>query len=168
MSQQTKRSAKEGIGLGIVAGIIFAMMEMIGSAVMGNPPLMPLHMFASLVMGMDAMEAQGTGVLILGAIVHLVLSAAFGLVYGLVNARFSTKAQTSFGSQAGIGVLFGLALWFVNFQIIARIAFPWFLDAPQFLQALMHAAFFGLPLALMYAGAERRAHHFGHAPGSRA
>ena len=60
-----------------------------------------------------------------------------------------------------MGLLFGVLLWFVNFQIIARMVYPWVLQAPQFLQMAMHAAFFGFPLALMYARAERQVHHIG-------
>jgi hypothetical protein len=56
-------------------------------------------------------------------------------------------------------------VWFVNFQIIARVLYPWFLGAPQFLQAVMHGLFFGLPLALIYAASERRGD--AHAPAAR-
>jgi hypothetical protein len=94
--------------------------------------------------------------LVVGIIAHLTLSGIYGLAYGVVNAMFSPRTETSWGRQMAIGVVFGAALWLVNFQIIARIVYPWFLDAPQALQLLMHAVAFGLPLALMYAGAERR------------
>jgi hypothetical protein len=77
-------------------------------------------------------------------------------VYGAINGTFSPATETSYIRQAGLGLLFGVILWFVKFQIIARIAYPWFLTRPQLPQLLMHAVFFGLPLALMYAAAERR------------
>lgn len=157
MARQTQRGAKEGIGFGVVAGIIFAVVEVIGAAMMNNPPLMPFRMFASVLIGEAAMESTpiGTAVLV-GSLAHIALSAAFGLVYGIINAGFSTETQTNWTRQGAIGLLFGAILWFVNFQIIARIVYPWFLMSPQLLQALMHALFFGLPLGLMYAGAERR------------
>lgn len=165
MAEATKRGAKEGIGFGLIAGVIFAMMEIAGAAAMGNPPLMPIRMFASIVLGEAALETVPMGsALLVGVVVHLALSALFGLIYGLLNARTSTATQTQWGRQAGLGLLFGLALWLVNFQIIARVLYPWFLTTPQFLQALMHALFFGLPLGLMYAAAERRVHRVGRAP----
>jgi hypothetical protein len=133
-------------------------MEMVGAAMMGDPPLMPIRMFASIVLGQAALMTTPAATAIpIGIGVHLVLSAAFGFIYGLINARASLTSRSSFGRQAGIGLAFGVALWLVNFHIIARILYPWFLDTPQVLQMMMHALFFGLPLGLMFAAAERRA-----------
>lgn len=158
MAIETRRSPGEGITAGLIAGVIFAIMEMVAAAMMGDPALMPVRMFASVVLGKGAMEGPLGTALVVGTIAHLVLSAAFGIPYGLFSGRMSDPTRTSFGRQAGLGILFGLAVWFVNFQIIARVLYPWFLEAPQFLQAMMHALFFGLPLALIYAASERRVH----------
>lgn len=166
MATSTRRGIREGIGFGLIAGIIFAAMEVAGAALMGNPPLMPLRMFASVVLGQAALETVSTGTaLLVGSVVHLVLSALFGVVYGLVNSRLSAETRTGWARQAGIGLLFGVLIWLVNFQVIARAFYPWFLTTPQFLQMLMHAVFFGLPLGLMYAAAERRVVHVQRAPG---
>lgn len=167
MTETESRGAKEGLGFGVIAGIIFAVMEMAGSALMGNPLLMPIRMFASVVLGQSALDTDPLGtVVVVGTIAHLALSAAFGLIYGFVNARFSPTTETSWARQTGLGLLFGVALWLINFQIIARFLYPWFLEAPQFLQMAMHAIFFGLPLGLMYAAAERRVQHVPRAPRS--
>ena len=160
MSDGIRRGAKEGLGFGIAAGVIFAAMEVVGATLMGDPPLMPFRMFASVLLGHPETIPMGTA-LIVGSLAHLALSAVFGLVYGAVNGRLSDETQTSWGRQAVGGLVYGTLLWFVNFQVIARAVYPWFLMSPQFLQAMMHAVFFGLPLGLMYAGAERRIHH-GH------
>jgi hypothetical protein len=156
----TSRSATEGLGFGIAAGILFAVMEVGASVMMGDPPLMPVRMFASVVLGDTALHAPSSGsIVLIGSIVHLALSAAFGLIYGLLNAGLSPATETSWSRQAGLGALFGAVLWFVNFQIVARVLYPWFLEAPQLLQMGMHAVFFGLPLGLLYAAAERRVQH---------
>lgn len=166
MTETTRRGAREGLGLGLIAGVIFGMMEIAGAAMMGNPPLMPLRMFASVLLGHGAMEPGPLGsVVVLGTVVHLALSASFGLIYGFINGRFSPETETRWGRQVGLGLLFGAMIWLVNFQIIARILYPWFLMTPQFLQMAMHAMFFGLPLALMYAAAERRVQHVQRAHG---
>jgi hypothetical protein len=158
MADDNRRSMGEGITAGIIAGVIFAAVEIVGAAMMGDPPLMPVRMFASVALGQRALEGSLGVALVVGTIAHLVLSALFGIVYGLLNTRVSGESKTSFGRQAGLGILFGLAVWLVNFQVIARVLYPWFLGAPQFLQAMMHALFFGLPLALIYAASERKAH----------
>lgn len=162
MNESTRRGIKEGIGFGLIAGMIFGVMEVVGAAMMGNPPLMPVRMFASTVLGEQALMQTSAAIAIpVGLIAHFLLSAIFGAIYGVVNARLSTATETSYARQAGIGLLFGVGLWLVNFQIIARVLYPWFLTTPQFLQMAMHAMFFGLPLALMYAASERRVHHVG-------
>lgn len=166
-NQSVGREAKEGIGFGLIAGIIFAIMESVGAAMMGNPPLMPFRLFASVVLGQSAMDATSIGtVFVVGVLAHLGLSAVFGLIYGLINSQLSTETQTNWGREVGLGLLFGACLWLVNFQVVARLFYPWFLTAPQFLQMMMHAVFFGLPLSLMFAGAERRVHHIRRAPTS--
>jgi hypothetical protein len=165
MASDNRRSVGEGITAGVIAGVIFAAVEIVGATMMGNPPLMPIRMFASVVLGRGALEGSIGTPFVVGTIAHLVLSAVFGVLYGLLNARLSGESKTSFGRQAGLGILFGLAVWLVNFQVIARVLYPWFLGAPQFLQAMMHALFFGLPLALIYAASERKAH--AHVPATR-
>lgn len=165
MATTTKAGAREGLGLGVLAGVLFAIMEVVGAAIMGNPPLMPLRMFASVVLGEGALESASLGTaVVVGSVLHLALSAAFGLVYVLINRRLSVETRSSWGRQAAIGLGFGAMLWLVNFQIVARVLYPWFLMTPQFLQMLMHAMFFGLPLGLMFAAAERRVRHVGRAP----
>ncbi len=163
MSETMRRGLKQGLGIGLIAGMIFGVMEMVGAVIMGNPPLMPIRMFASTVLGHAAlMETPAVTALLVGVFAHLALSAVFGVIYGVVNGAFSATTETRFGRQAAIGLLAGAMLWLVNFQIIARIAYPWFLGMPQGMQMLMHAMFFGLPLGLMYAGTQRHARHVGN------
>ncbi len=146
-----------GVGFGLISGAIFAVVEIIAAAVMGNPALMPLRMFASILLGRSALTEAPAGVaIIVGLIMHFALSAVFGLIYGAIESRMSVEGRTSWARQAGAGLLFGFALWLVNFQIIARILYPWFVAAPQFLQLVLHAVCFGLPLGLMFAAQERR------------
>ncbi|RKG95554.1 hypothetical protein D7X32_38640, partial [Corallococcus carmarthensis] len=58
--------------------------------------------------------------------------------------------------QAAVGMLFGIFVWLVDFQLLARGYFPWLLSVPQFLQIVWHAVFLGLPMALLFTAAERR------------
>jgi hypothetical protein len=94
----------------------------------------------------------------LGILVHFVLSAAFGAVYGLIEERMREGYRRNLATQAVFGMVFGVALWLVNFQIVARILYPWFLMTPQGIQMMIHALAFGLPLGLLF-GAWERAEH---------
>jgi hypothetical protein len=147
-----------GPGSGLIAGIIFGFTQMVAAGLAGSAAILPLLLAASVVLGgraftIEALALVGT----VGIFVHIALSGIFGLVYGLVNSRFARETRTSRSRQAILGLLYGAALWLVNFQVIARLLYPWFLDLPQVVQLGMHALFFGLPLALMYGGVERRA-----------
>jgi hypothetical protein len=164
MSEPVRRSAKEGLAFGVLAGIVFAMAEAAAAGVMGESSIMPFRMFASVLLGGSALSTAPAGtVLAVGSIVHLGLSAAFGAVYGLISSRFSIYTLTHWGRQAGLGIAYGCALWLINFQVIARLIYPWFVSAQPFQQVLLHGLAFGLPLGLMYAAAERRVHHIGEA-----
>lgn len=157
MVEESRRLSREGVLFGIVAGTIFLVMQIIVAALSGMPPLAPLRLFASVLLGRIALEAVTTGAaLFFGIVVHLILSATYGLIYGVINGRLSTNSQRQTGRQAWLGLLFGLLLWALNFQILARLLYPWFLLVPQFPQVMIHAIFYGLPLGLMFASAERR------------
>ncbi|MBI2896267.1 MAG: hypothetical protein HYY06_22105 [Deltaproteobacteria bacterium] len=167
MATEIRRSASNGAGSGLIAGVIFGVMEIVGAAIMGMPPLQPLRMFASVLLGGDALRETPLGLAaLIGIVVHLVLSAAFGVIYALLNRPLAAKVRTSFSRESALGLLYGLVLWVVNVQVIARFAYSWFLETPQFLQAVMHAVFYGLPLAVMYVAGERRIHVLRPAPGS--
>ena len=158
MIKQTKRGVMEGVGFGLIAGVIFAAVEIIAAAILGNQPMMPVRLFASVLLGPSALQSAPLDTaVVVGYGMHLTLSAFYGLVYGVANALLlSPTTERSLGRQAELGLFYGLAIWLVNYQLIARMFYPWFLEPPQFLHMAMHALCFGLPLALMYAGGERQ------------
>jgi hypothetical protein len=157
MRDDARKAAIDGVGYGLVAGMIFALVE-IAVAGRGDAPLMPLRMSASVLLGRAALDTTGIGLTVLiGMGVHLALSALFGLAYGLLDGQRPQEPDRSWGRQAGFGMLYGMALWLINFQIVGRLTYPWFLTVPQLGQAVMHSFFFGLPLALMYVQRARHA-----------
>jgi hypothetical protein len=131
---KTTRSAREGIEVGILAGLVLATAELIAGPVTANELLR------------------------IGIPIHLGLSAAFGLIYGLINSQVSEDVQQNPWAQAAIGIAFGAAIYALDFQGVARFAYPWLLDVPQLPQLAMHALAFGLPLGLIYAAIEWRVH----------
>jgi hypothetical protein len=158
MPIESVRAAKEGLGFGLIAGLIFAMMQGTVAVLAGGTAVTPLRMFASVMLGEGAMGAAPIAtVLVAGGLAHFILSGLFGVAYGLANSTFSRPTQTGWSEQLGLGLLFGAALWVVNFELVARALYPWLLARSQPAQLLLHAVCFGLPLALMMAGAERRA-----------
>jgi len=75
--------------------------------------------FASLLMGQDVLIDQGIGVLVVGVIVHYVLSLVFALIIAIVVHRW--------GLMVGIlgGAILGLSLYGINLYTMT-VWFPWF------------------------------------------
>jgi hypothetical protein len=148
MTQKLARAAGEGALLGLAAGMVFASVQ-VAAGHSSDAPLRALQFSASVVLGQTGAETAPFGwALAVGLLVHLGISALFGTVYGLVVAAH--REPRSGWQQAPLGLLYGLFVWAVNFQLVARATHPWFLGVPQLGQAALHAAFFGLPLALMH------------------
>jgi hypothetical protein len=142
---------------GLLVGVFFALMEMIGAAAMGAPPLSPWRAFASTVLGRAALDRTPLAIaLIVGIIAHFTLSAIYGGVYAVGNQRLSQETRRSWGREAALGLIFGILLYVINFQVFARILYPWFRQANQPWQFVLHTLFFGLPLALLFTADARR------------
>jgi uncharacterized membrane protein YagU involved in acid resistance len=135
----------QGVAGGIVAGIIFAMAEMILNVLMGKPFFGPLRLIGSIVLGQQALAPTYplVSAAIVGLIVHMIMSMMFGLIfiYALAALR---QVQASSSRLLVYGSLFGLALWVVNFLILAPVLFPQFTMVNQFWNGFFaHTFFFG-------------------------
>jgi hypothetical protein len=141
-----------GALLGIVAGVAFALFEMLAAWGMGDGFWMPLRMIGAIVLGEEALQASYSlpGAAAAGAVIHLALSAVFGAGLGLV-AALVRGLTTSRGVLVAAGSLYGLALWLVNFYAIAPVAFEWFQDADPLVQFVAHTFVFGTLLGALLA-----------------
>lgn len=137
--------------IGIVAGIIFAMFEMIVAALMGMGFFAPLRMISAIVLGERALEPSYSlgAAIVVGLIVHMILSAIYGVIYGLIVSAWTLLQQRIW--LVAVATLYGLLLWLVNFYIIAPVAFPWFGMADPLVQFIAHTFFFGTVLGLLLA-----------------
>lgn len=120
---------------GVVAGMVFAGVTMWFAQSTGESAVMPLHMISTVVQGDEALQA-GTTNPALGAALHVLLSALFGIVFALAAPRFRTN-----GTVAIAGTLYGLLLYVVNFVILAPLAFSVFQGANQPFEVLAHLVF---------------------------
>jgi hypothetical protein len=154
---RTPWSAWNGLGFGLVAGVVFALAECVASLVGQQGLLTPVRFAASVLLGDGALASMPLGLSVAaGLAVHLALSAFFGLAYSLIDARLSPELRPRVSHQVAVALLFTLGVWVVTFQFVARGYYPWFLQTAQFFQLVMHALFYGVPLGLLFAAAERR------------
>jgi len=135
---------------GLLAGAVFLGVTMWYSTSTDGPAVMPLRMMSTIVLGDDAM-AKGDTSPGLGLLVHIVLSAAFGITLALVVPRLRTN-----GSVALVGTAYGLVLYLVNFQILARLFFTTFKMANQPFEVFAHIVFGTLVAFAFYGSGVRR------------
>ena len=130
-----------GFLIGIVAGIIFAMFEMIVAALMGMGFFAPLRMISAIVLGEGALDPSYSlgAAIVVGLIVHMMLSAVYGVIFGLVVSGWALLRQRIW--VVVVATVYGLLLWLVNFYIIAPVAFPWFGMADPLVQFIAHTFF---------------------------
>lgn len=135
----------QGIAGGLIAGILFAMGEMILNVFMGKPFLGPLKLISSIVLGKQALTPTYplASAVIVGLIVHMGMSMIFGLIFIFLLSAVR-QVQASTGRLLVYGSLFGFALWVVNFLILAPVLFPQFTQVNQFWNGFFaHTFFFG-------------------------
>lgn len=141
-----------GLVAGIAAGIVFAMFEMVVAVLMGQGFFAPLRMIGAIGLGEGALPPQPSiglaTVVPVGLIIHMVLSMVYGAGFGVVASAVGALKENR-ALLVGAGTIAGLALWIVNFYVIARVAFPWFAMANPVVQFLAHTFFFGAVLGLL-------------------
>ncbi len=145
------------IGAGLAGAAVFAVMMMIAASTAGDSAWKPWQLFASVATGRSALQATGVQTLFTGLVVHVLLSLFFAFMWAAVVRRLPLDVRESWGTHSAAAMIYGLVIWLVNYQLIARFAFPWFLDRTNgFVQAMIHAFGFGLPLAVVMLGRYRR------------
>jgi len=145
---------RAGVIGGIVAGIAFAMFEMIMAVVLNGSEafFMPLRMIGAIAVGKSALDPATSLVTAGGAglVVHMALSMMYGVgvaaLLALVPALSRTRISTvAVASAAGFG------LWILNFFILAGVfGWTWFPDTQNIaVQFVAHTVMFGTVLGLV-------------------
>lgn len=134
-----KEDVKEGVYSGLIAGLIFLMLEMIMVPLfLGGSPWGPPRMIAAMVMGQGVLPPPASfdlGIVLVAMIVHFALSA----IYGIILVAFIRNVTK--GSALLIGAIFGLALYLINFYLFTEWLFPWFENARNWVSIVSHIVF---------------------------
>lgn len=146
--QQDKTDWRAAILAGIIAGIVFLAAEMVLVMIfMGESPWAPPRMMAAMILGRDVLPPPADfdfGIVMTAMMIHFLLSIAYGAIAGWLVHRLN-------GANAFvIGGLFGLAIYLINFYLIAPAAFPWFTEAQNWISVVSHLLY-GLVLGGAYA-----------------
>jgi uncharacterized membrane protein YagU involved in acid resistance len=148
-----------GAVAGIAAGFVFLLANMGYATTQGKPSLAPFMDISTIFHGTDrpASMTPTVDMLATGAVVHISLSIAFGIVFALMVGLFAPLIRNWVVLTAA-GIVYGLALYVVNFQILGNTLFQWFTDPNgpnQGFEVFIHAAF-GLMLVPFFLGVASR------------
>lgn len=144
----TNINSKAAIQAGLIAGLVFMMLEMLLVATIGGgSPWAPPRMIAAMVMGESVLPPPASFdlvVFMVAMVIHFILS----IVLAYVFAAITEAARLSKGAAAGVGLLFGLAVYVINFYGMTAV-FPWFAMARNGISIFAHLMF-GLVLGYSY------------------
>jgi hypothetical protein len=144
----TRLNWKAAISAGLIAGLIFMVLEMIlVGTIGGGSPWGPPRMIAAIAMGSEVLPPPASfdlGMFVVAMMVHFALSILLGIVFAAIAeaARWRTAAASAFG------LVFGLLIYLVHFYGMTAL-FPWFAMARGAISIFAHAAF-GLVLGYAY------------------
>lgn len=143
---------------GLAAGLVFVILEMLLVATLGGGSAWgPPRMMAAIVSGKEVLPGPDNpptfdaGIFVTGMVVHFVLSVVLALV---LAAILYATGLTGVAAAAGIGAIFGLAVYLINFYGFT-VVFPWFENARTWITILSHLVF-GAVAGAVYAGARGR------------
>lgn len=153
-STPTTTWVRAGLIGGVVAGIVFAMFEMIMAVVLSGSEafFMPLRMIGAIGVGTSALDPATSLVTAGGAglVIHMVLSMMYGVaVAGVITLLGSFARSTA--SVLVVSSLAGFALWIMNFFVLAGIfGWNWFPETQNVaVQFVAHTFMFGTVLGLV-------------------
>ena len=144
----TTFNSKAAIKAGLIAGLVFMILEMLLVATVGGgSPWAPPRMIGAIVMGEGVLPPPATFdlvVFMVAMLIHFALSVLLGFIF----AAIAEAARLSATAAAIVGLLFGLAVYVVSFYGMTAI-FPWFAMARNGISIFAHAMF-GLVLGYSY------------------
>lgn len=104
-----------GLMIGILGSLTSFAMNVLGSLVLEQDPLLFLRVYGTVFLGPEALTTRDLNFFMLVAVVHFSVGAVGGAVYHVfVNAYYPERP----GLQIGIGAVYGLLMWVVNFYVV--------------------------------------------------
>ena len=143
-----RRLVRGAVG-GVLAGIPFVLVTMWFASSTGGPAETPLRMMSTIVLSDGAM-ADGSSRPVVGAVVHVVLSALFGAGLALTAPRWRTN-----GTVAVVGAAYGVVFFPVNIHVLAPTLFTTFEAVNKPFKLSAHVVFGSLAFVFFSSGVRR-------------
>jgi len=135
---------------GLAGGLAMAVVAALLSASMGQDIWHEPKRIAVIVYGPAALAGSGfdPGPVLVGSLMHLLVSALLGALFGIVTRRW-LHLTSDFGTPVMAGLVYGLLIWLVAYFVVLPLFNPALLEvyAPAFI--IQHVAY-GVVLGLVY------------------
>lgn len=140
-ARSPKDLANDGLLAGLLAGLIFMVVQMIALSADA-----PWRLFSSIVITQPAFTRSfNIGIFVAGFVVHVILCLIYGATFAGLS-RLVPARRRGLPAMATLGVAFGFALWVLNFPICGHLFFGWVLRTRMLAEMFLHLFGFGLPL----------------------
>lgn len=104
-----------GLLLGILGSLVSFLCNVIGSLLLHQDPLLFLRVYGTVFLGQAALTTDDLNFFMLVAVVHFSVGAVAGAVFHVLVNYFVPERT---GLQIGLGALYGLLMWVVNFYVV--------------------------------------------------
>lgn len=141
-----------GATAGLVGGLVFALANMWFAASGGKPAVAPF-LAISTIFHASPMPVMDPAEVVIGLVTHVALSVLFGIVFAVAVTVLGLGRRPLLLVTAS--VIFGLALYVVNFQVFGRLFFTWFVNPNgpnQVFELWIHPVAFGLVMVPFFLG----------------
>jgi hypothetical protein len=122
-----------GLG-GAIAGLVGGVAMMATAALLagslGRDVWLESRQIAAFFYGADAAASTSTGPVIVGTLIHLLMSALLGALFGIVSRRL-LGLPSDYGTPVLVGMIYGLMIWMLAFFVILPALNPALLDTYQ-------------------------------------
>lgn len=105
-----------GTILGVLGSLASFLFNVFGSLIVNQDPYRILRVYGTVFLGQDALTTDNLNFFMLVAIVHFSVGAMAGAVFHVALNRYYPNASGM--QQIGLGALYGLLMWFVNFYLV--------------------------------------------------
>lgn len=109
-----------GVIGGLLGGLLMAVFAMSTSLLRAHGMWMPVKLIGGVVLGFRAINRAGFDVapIVSGVVIHMMVSAALGALFGLLSARLPSVTLVLYG------VVYALIIWFLALFFILPIVDP--------------------------------------------
>jgi hypothetical protein len=126
-----------GVLAGLVAGAAYLFAQTLFASLTHGLTPAPIQRIAAILMGPDIAPPNEWSVVVFG--MALLIHFGLAMVFGRIVCTFTWGRPLR--PALAIGAVVGLALFALDFLLIAPSAFPWFDASPRLVTAIDHALF---------------------------